>query len=268
MAGKRTPRYPTVPLDEAVNKVSKIFELENTNPMTADVAVMHLGYTSYNGASGSVLSSLRKYGLLSGRGDSICVADDARVIIADAHLEDQSDRQEALMRCLLSNSVFKDLYERFQGSSSEINVQAHLMKNGFKPDAASAAAASYKKSVAFALDAKSDDEDIAISEESSSEALPREGVDGPVEFYGKAPDSRALKRDFEMMTGAFQSSQGKPTMKQDTYTLDNGELILAWPTGMSIDEVEDFEMWMDMMKKKVRRAVERQSAAKEGGSEI
>jgi len=256
MASQRSPRYPSIPLSTAVEQTHKIFRKENTNPMSDDVAVMHMGYSSLNGASKRSLSSLRKYGLLTGAGSSLTVSDDARVIIADSGVEDQTHRREALLRCLQSNDVFAELYEKFKDSASELNIQSHLMKNGFKPDTASSAASSYIQSVEFALGDRSDENRDAgetfasIDNNASKDVVSEE----------EAMASR--RANAEMLLGPiFERKKAAPTMKQDTYTLDNGELTLAWPTEMSMDEVEDLEMWVDMMKKKIRRAVERRIAA-------
>ena len=49
-------------------------------------------------------------------------------------------------------------------------------------------------------------------------------------------------------------------MNQDVYTLSTGTgaLILQWPIGeMTTDDLEDVELWLDMMKRKIKRAVQK-----------
>ena len=149
MAGQRSPRYPGIDLQEAVEKVARIFEAEHDSPMSGEVAVGHLGYGSLNGASLMMLSALRKYGLLEGRAEQTRVSKDAITIIADAEVSDQTERQEALRRALVTNSIFAKLYSRFGPTASEPNIKSYLLKSGFKPDAAMTAARSYLDSVAF-----------------------------------------------------------------------------------------------------------------------
>lgn len=63
--------------------------------------------------------------------------------------------------------------------------------------------------------------------------------------------------------GLGDSNKGKPPkagMNQDVYTLSTGTgaLILQWPIGeMTTDDLEDVELWLDMMKRKIKRAVQK-----------
>ena len=56
-------------------------------------------------------------------------------------------------------------------------------------------------------------------------------------------------------------------MRQDTYTLHEGELVLAWPESMTPDEVEDVGLWLDMMKKKLQREASRRQRFEQTESE-
>jgi hypothetical protein len=149
---KQRARYPAIPLPEAVARVEAIYKQEGKNGMINEVAVRHMGYSSLNGASMSVLAALKKYGLLEGRGDEIKVSHDAVIIVSDRGIDDQTERAEALRRCLLSDPLFSELQERFLGKTTVLNVASYLQKKGFKPAAAQNAAKSYIESVAFVED--------------------------------------------------------------------------------------------------------------------
>lgn len=167
---KMRARYPSVPLDNAVQRVEQIYNREGSNYMDSAVAVQHMGYTSISGASLKALASLKKYGLLEGRGDEIRVTEDAITIVADKGLDDQGERGKALFRAFSSDEIFKELYERFGRQTTELNISSYLKKKGFMPASATKAAKTYFDSLEFitselgsydTIDSNDDDQDWA-----------------------------------------------------------------------------------------------------------
>ncbi|MEP7043845.1 MAG: hypothetical protein ABI843_12330 [Dokdonella sp.] len=47
----------------------------------------------------------------------------------------------------------------------------------------------------------------------------------------------------------------KRATKQDVFSLDEGEVVLQWPDGMSQDSYDDFKTWIDLQLKKIARSV-------------
>ena len=57
----------------------------------------------------------------------------------------------------------------------------------------------------------------------------------------------------QSMTPAFSSpSVG---MKQDTFTLDEGPVVLQWPASMSATGYEDFNDWIQLQLRKIKRSI-------------
>jgi hypothetical protein len=132
-----------------VERLAKVYEKEGSRPMSSDVAVQHMGYSSRNGASLTVLAALKKYGLVEGRAEDLRVSRAGIVILSDQGAEDQTERAAALREALVSDALFRELDERFSGRTTEINVISYLQKRGFNPAAARSAAKSYIESAAF-----------------------------------------------------------------------------------------------------------------------
>ena len=44
-------------------------------------------------------------------------------------------------------------------------------------------------------------------------------------------------------------------MKQDTFSLDEGLAMLQWPAGMSAESAQEFDDWLALIRKKVKRSV-------------
>lgn len=48
-------------------------------------------------------------------------------------------------------------------------------------------------------------------------------------------------------------------MNSDTFTLDEGQVILQWPAKMSHESYEDFKSWLELVSRKAKRAADKYS---------
>ena len=60
----RSPRYPSMSLEDAISHGRTIFDKDRRHPIAREVAAAHIGYKSLNGAADSALSSLMQFGIL------------------------------------------------------------------------------------------------------------------------------------------------------------------------------------------------------------
>lgn len=150
MATTRSPRYPNISLEVAIGKARMIYDKEHMSPMTPTSAAEAMGYSGISGASLKTISSLRKYGILEGRGDDVRLSKEAQTLILDDF--DSIDYQQAFKNCALKPDVFADLHRQFGESGSERNISIYLEKQGFKPQAASTVAQHYKEVVGVIID--------------------------------------------------------------------------------------------------------------------
>ena len=236
MAKHRSPNYPFITLGDAIERVNRIYSADGTRPITAETAAQHMGYGGLNGASRKVISALRKYGLLAGRGDDVTVTKDSVTIIQDRELDDQSDRREALMRALTSSSVFADLHERYGADSSTIAINSYLAKNDFSKDGAASCAETYKASAEFVvkeLEAYTpNDED---SEEDES-------------------DLDAAGDDMNAVNNANQKPP--PGVVSTSWPLDSGLFAAQWPSKITENDREEIKMFLEMLERKIARSVD------------
>ena len=94
MARARSPEYPAIGLNEAIERVGMVWKKDYQNRVPRKVIAEHMGYKGISGASLPVLSALTKYGLLDGRGDETFVSAMAVAILA--HPPGTRERVEAL----------------------------------------------------------------------------------------------------------------------------------------------------------------------------
>ena len=148
-AGSRSPNYPQLSVGPAIDRAKKIYEKEYTHSMPAQVAVEALGYKSLSGTAKGVLSTLRKYGLVTFDGkDGYKVSDDT-VAIAELPSEDP-ERIAAVRRVALRPAAYKQLGDKY-GSTlpSEGAIRHFLIQSGYQSDGANLLIKVYKETLDF-----------------------------------------------------------------------------------------------------------------------
>lgn len=142
MAKVRSPNYPSMPLDTAIEAVRPVYDAEHRNKMSRAVLARHMGYTSLNGRALTKIGAVRAYGLLDGSGDELRVSDDA----VDALMAPggSATRSEALLRIALRPALFQELRKQFPDRLPSLeNVKFALIKRHFTEDAAEKAATAF-----------------------------------------------------------------------------------------------------------------------------
>jgi hypothetical protein len=130
MSRMRSPSYPSVSLNQAIDLVSKIHRSCRTNIITRENAVQEMGYTGLSGRSMKVLSALLQFGLLSKAGTGDVKVSQRAVDIL--HGIDEADRHEALLEAAYAPQLFKDIHERFpDGIPSESVIRSYLIQQDF-----------------------------------------------------------------------------------------------------------------------------------------
>ena len=93
MARIRSPNYPAISLQEAINRVGQVHAKERQHPAAKDVAIKGMGYGGVHGTSLGALSAALKYGLLAQSGDSEDYqVTDRAVAILHPHTPEESRR--------------------------------------------------------------------------------------------------------------------------------------------------------------------------------
>ena len=44
-------------------------------------------------------------------------------------------------------------------------------------------------------------------------------------------------------------------MNQDTFTLDEGQVVLQWPADISAESYDDLKAWLDLITRRMKRTV-------------
>lgn len=191
-AKTRSPNYPILNLEEALERVREIYKKQHTHPATREVIAKLIGYSSLNGASGTVISALGKYGLLEGRNDQLHVTPLALDLIL--HRKGDPEYTDALRTAAFLPALFSELRDQYPGRlPSEHSLRATLIKRGFNPKAVDDAIRNYRDTIAF-VDAETEDANTDFSDESPPE-VPMQTQPGAREVattWNAAPPTPAL----------------------------------------------------------------------------
>lgn len=147
---KKSPRAPSFPLDDALDRVMKVYERERLHPAPTDVVAQHLGYKSANNGSAlSALASLRYFGLLERPKEGMLAV--SKDIEAYKYAPAEELKRSLLLSFLRHPALYNELLEKYEsGLPSDANLKFELIQRGFIPQAAESALIVFKQSVDFA----------------------------------------------------------------------------------------------------------------------
>lgn len=146
MAKHRSPNYPAIGLSEAVQRIGRLFEKEKKTVVQPIVAATDLGYKGLNGPSRTVLSALKKYGLLDELKTGGRVSD---LAVALLHPANDEQRLGALRDAALRPELFRELQQNYS-QGSDAAIAAILIQRGFSPQAATQVIEGFRDTMSIA----------------------------------------------------------------------------------------------------------------------
>jgi hypothetical protein len=147
---KKSPRAPSIPLDEAIERAQKVYAKEARHPAPTEVIAQDMGYKSANnGAALSVLASMRYFGLLERPSEGkLAVSKDVETYL---YAPDEEVKRNLRLKWLRAPNVFAELLDSFPGElPSDANIRFELIGRGFSAAASDALVAVFRRSAEFA----------------------------------------------------------------------------------------------------------------------
>ena len=175
----RSPNYPAVGLGEAVVLIEKIWDKAHRTRMADEAAIAAMGY-HVHGKSRTLLSALKKYGLLEEEADGSYVSDQAMCILLPGS---DDEKLSALQQAARKPELFAELAVSHARTSDTV-LRSHLLRQGFSKRGAEQAAAAFRETVKIArLDSdapsppKRNTEIAAVSTDQSTDAVSEPLID-------------------------------------------------------------------------------------------
>ena len=148
---QRSPAYPIVGLNTAIDKLEAYYGEEGQNIVSRDAAIESMGYTSASGQSLQMMSTLIQYDLLEKTGaGQVKISDIGLAIMAG--LDD--DKQEAILQAAVSPPIFAELKDSFPLNKPSVRaITSHLIQRkpkGYNQKSANKISKAFHDTIEFA----------------------------------------------------------------------------------------------------------------------
>ncbi|MGB8772312.1 MAG: hypothetical protein WCC92_22070 [Candidatus Korobacteraceae bacterium] len=249
----RSPNYPAVGLKEAIDRLKKFVSTDGKAGATPDMAAKHIGFASAHGWAHSVLSALKKFGLVEDSDGRVVPTQRALEIIS---LPEKDERRLVAIRQAAGlPPVYAQLIEQYKGIGlpSDETLEGELKAyKGFNPNTVKDFLRDFKETLEFAglsdfsvlgSDAKAGND----VEGSPTGALAEVGTE-----EAPAEASNPLIAAPTIM-GAVRGG-GSATVRQDVFSLVEGTVTIQWPTPLSMESIQDLKDWLKIVERKISRS--------------
>lgn len=178
---KKSPRAPTMALDDALEKAMKAYDKERLHPAPTDVVAQNIGYKgSSNGSALAAMASLRYYGLLERPGEGLLAV--SKDVEAFHYAPSEQLKRSILLSFLLRPALFAELLDKYSsGLPSDANLKYELIQRGFLPGTASSVVTVFRRSVEFSGYFDGPPEEVFNAPTSSDKAIEGEAASTPAE---------------------------------------------------------------------------------------
>jgi hypothetical protein len=241
----RSPNYPAISLQEAIEKASIFFNKQPRHAAGVEVLAGFWGYKPKSSTFMVILAALRSFGLLedvpNGAHRLVKLTPRALDIVAD-YKPGEPQHGDAIKKAALTPKIHNELWVRYGPDlPSADELRRYLVRErGFTDKAVGEFIDEYKQTIAFAKLTK-DDKIVPAGEGVAEQDQEEAKHDSPVKLRRRA-----------MQAGT----------KEDVFTLDEGQVVLQWPEQLSKESFDDFESWLQLVIRKAKRSIVDQSEAK------
>ena len=186
----RSPSYPDLNLEEAIEKARVLWERENRNYAPVRTVVEHWEFKGLTGPAVRAVAALKKFGLLEdkGHGDNrqARLTELGQSIILDERADSQ-DRKAAIRTAALLPGIHETLWEQYQGNLPSDSTLRYVLQKElkFSPKGADALIEEFRATIAFAE--LEDSDSIAEPEDNQTSDIGNQNGDVPIDLFATSP---------------------------------------------------------------------------------
>jgi hypothetical protein len=250
----RSPPFPFIPLGKAIERAKALYP----KSLHHSVGLAVLGEAWSFGLKSSGLiqttAALIQFGLLvdEGSGDKrkFQLTKEAIRLVNDTDPASEK-RKELLQRAALAPKIHREIWDKYGAANiSEVAIRNYLMFDRTEGGASPYSQASaddlieeYKSTILFA--------------ELGQGAIPPTFTESNEdENQTKVVDNSLKKEDSDGRGSVIREKQPlKVGMKEDVFSLQEGDVTLQWPEAMSADSYQDLEDWTKLLLRKIKRSI-------------
>jgi hypothetical protein len=252
----RSPAYPFINVEMAIKRAKQFFEKEQRNAAPLRVAIKHWGYEPKSSGGLQTAAALISYGLMTdeGQGEArkLKLTPNALRILLDTRA-DSEDRAEAIRTVALTPKIHQQLWRKWGNNlPSDENLRHTLILDWeppFNPSVVDAFIKEYRDTIASA---KPSDSDAVPLVEGDWDAEKQE-EENDAAFIGN--QDKGIK---PLWNHQKTSKSGGANVKQDVFSVAEGEVVLKWPAELSQESIQDLKDWLKIMERKISRSAQQQ----------
>jgi hypothetical protein len=170
MARMRSPNFPGLPLEDAINSARVIWDKNRKAPISREAVAKDLGYAGLTGRSFQVLGALNQYGLVENIAKGQMRVTQTAEDIFVGYPEEV--RRAAVSKAAREPGLFQAIYEKFEGiAPGENAVRSFLFQRGFTNEGVEKALKSFLETNRYA-EINGDSESYRSAAESPPESAP------------------------------------------------------------------------------------------------
>lgn len=250
----RSPSFPSIDLKTAIDRARTFYQHEKRSSASVSVASQHWGYSFSSSGGKQALAALIAYGLMEDKGSGeqrhVNLTDLAFRILLDERPE-SPERDEALRRAALMPKIHTELFGKWSEElPSNPNLRHYLLvEKKFNENSVDDFIRQLRATADFAK--------IYTPTSTSASATPEEGDQ---QCAGVGSDSSAEPSPLGLanpsVVPTLPRAGSGAQIRQDTFSLEEGQVVLQWPAQLSEASYEDLKDWMELQLRKIRRSVQ------------
>jgi hypothetical protein len=150
MPRKLSPRAPSSTLEQALERVLRVYEQERLHAAPVDAVAQALGFSNANnGSAAKSIASLRYFGLLERPMDGFLAV--SKAVEAYKFAPSSDMKAQLIIQFLKTPALYQELLTKYSGGlPSTATLKYELIQKGFLPQAVDAVLAAFIESVSYA----------------------------------------------------------------------------------------------------------------------
>jgi hypothetical protein len=287
---QRSPNYPTVGLREAVDRTKRFVTTNGKGAAMPAIAAKLIGFATAHGQAYSALSALKKFGLLEETGGRVAPTQRAMEIVSLPEADPRRLKaiRESAISPTIYAELLKE-YSDTNIPNDETLAGELVAYKGFNPNGVKEFLKAFRETIEFAglsdltvlgYENKANEtpnrvkvgdyvqwesrgqlqfrepkkvREITEDDKGNKFALVEGSLVGaPIgEVTVEDAPPNPLKPRVQLPVRESSTSGGSASMRQDVFSLAEGDVILTWPTPLSAKSIEWVKNWLKIAELKI-----------------
>lgn len=158
----RSPSYPSITINDAIERARTLYALEGKHPALASTAVSHWGYKQKSSGGLKTVSTLKSYGLItdagSGADRTVKLSDTGLAIVQDER-QISPERDALIAEAAFKPKILSEMWVKYRESLPSLETVKHylVVEKSYNPSAFGDIIRTYKAAVSRRIEEITED---------------------------------------------------------------------------------------------------------------